>query len=141
MSVLTRAERDALLDVADVLIAPTDSMPTLREADPTGEWLDRACSARSDIFTDVQRLLRDVADAPNLAATLRRLHGEDRVSFDEVATIVAGAYYMVPRVRGLIGYPGQVRAPAPLNLAADELSDEIFETAMNYPGSYRAAPA
>jgi len=33
-----------------------------------------------------------------------------------------------------------VRNPAPLDLASDELSDDVFEGAMNYPGTYRSAP-
>ena len=54
---------------------------------------------------------------------------------------ISGAYYLVPRVRELIGYPGQHPQPAaPMELAAEELSDEIFEAAMNYPGCYRPTP-
>ena len=141
MSPLTQAERDVLLDIADVLVPATETMPALRDADSTGEWLDRACAARADILPHLQHALHALAGVPALSTALRRLHSEDRVTFDIVATIAAGTYYLVPRVRGLIGYPGQIRTPAPLELAADELSDEIFDGAMSYPGSYRVAPA
>ena len=140
MSPLSQAERDVLLDIADVLVPATQTMPALRDADPTGEWLDRACAARADILPDLQRALHALADAPALSTALRCLHSEDRATFDIVATIAAGTYYLVPRVRELIGYPGQVRSPAPLELAADELSDEIFDGAMSYGGSYRISP-
>lgn len=140
MSALTEAERDVLLDVADVLVPATDSMPALRDVDSAGEWLNRACCARADILPDLQRALHALGDAPALPTALRRLHSEDRGAFDTVATIAAGAYYMVPRVRELIGYPGQVRTLAPLELAANELSDEIFDGAVSYGGSYRIAP-
>ena len=43
MSTLSRTDRDTLSDVADVLIPATDTMPALRDADPDGDWLDRAC--------------------------------------------------------------------------------------------------
>jgi len=141
VSTVTDAQRNVLLDIADVLIPATDVMPALREADHSGEWLDRACAARGDLFPELHRTLADLAKAPDLATALRRLHGGDRPAFDAVATIVAGSYYMVPRVRELIGYPGQVRVPAPLDLAAGELSDDIFEGAMSYEGSFRVAPA
>ena len=42
-----------LLDVADVLIPATDTMPALRDADPDGEWLDRACAARADLLAEL----------------------------------------------------------------------------------------
>ena len=140
MTSLTEARRAVLLDIADVLIPQTDTMPALRAADPDGEWLQRACRARADLLDELGRILDELTDA-DLSAVLVSMHAEQRAHFDVVATFVAGSYYMIPRVRELLGYPGQVRAPAPLELAADELSDEIFEAAMNYSGSYRPAPA
>jgi hypothetical protein len=67
------------------------------------------------------------------------LHGDDRATFDVLATFVAGTYYMIPQVRELIGYPGQRRTPAATDAAADELSDDIFQGALDYAGSYRPA--
>jgi hypothetical protein len=140
MNPLTDQARATLMDVSDVLIPATDTMPALRAADPSGEWLDRACRARADLMDDLCAILDDLVGA-ELPSTLASLHANNRARFDVLATFVAGAYYMVPKVRELIGYPGQLRAPAPLDLAADELSDEIFEGAMNYSGSYRQPPA
>jgi len=56
-----------------------------------------------------------------------------------VATFVAGTYYMIPQVRELIGYPGQRRMPAAIDAAADELSDDVFQGALDYTSSYRPA--
>lgn len=141
MSILKPDERALLHDIADVLIPATPTMPALRDADGDGTWLDCACEARADAMPIVRLVLRTLTACPDLSDALRGLHRNDRDGFDIVATLVAGTYYMVPRVRALIGYPGQVRNPAPLEQAADELADEIFDAAMNYPGSFRVAPA
>jgi hypothetical protein len=141
MNTLTDSDRRLLLDVANVLIPPTLEMPALRDVDVDGHWLDRACAARADLLGELHDVLERVSGSTDVPAAVLSLHSNDRHAFDVLATFIAGTYYMVPRVRELIGYPGQVRAPAPLDLAADELSDEIFEGAMNYDGSYRPAPA
>lgn len=141
MTDLTASQRDLLLRVADVLVPATAAMPSLRAADPDGGWLRRALLARQDVVVDLFAALDELARHDDLHTALRDLHANSRGTFDVVANIVAGAYYLIPEVRTLLGYPGQVRNPAPLDLASDELSDDVFEGAMNYPGTYRQAPA
>ncbi len=85
-------------------------------------------------------MLRVLAGVSDLAATVRTLHSYDRATFDVVATFVAGTYYMVPQIRELIGYPGQLRTPASIDQAADELLDDVFQGALGYTGRYREAP-
>jgi hypothetical protein len=140
MNTFSDACRSVLLDVADVLIPATDAMPALRDADATGEWLDRACRARCDLVDALSLLLDDLAGG-DLPSALASMHARERSTFDVLATFVAGTYYMIPEIRELIGYPGQLRSPPPLDMAADELSDGVFDVAMNYPGTYRRAPA
>ncbi len=139
MTTLNDADRQVLWDVADVLIPATEVMPSLRDADADGTWLQRTCAARPDLVEELKLLLGELRGA-DLSAVLVSLHSNDRARFDVLATFVAGTYYMVPAVRDLIGYPGQVRNPPPVDLAAEELGDELFEGAMNYAGSYRVAP-
>ncbi|KUI29308.1 hypothetical protein [Mycobacterium sp. GA-2829] len=139
MTTLTDVRKSVLLDIADVLIPGTDEMPSLRDADTSGEWLERTCAARADLLDELGAILDELVGA-DLPSVVVALHGNDRARFDVLATFVAGAYYMVPEVRELIGYPGQVRNAAPLDLAAEELGDDLFERAMNYRGSYRPAP-
>ncbi|MFJ6456134.1 hypothetical protein [Paenarthrobacter sp. NPDC091669] len=136
---LTDSELDTLWAVADVLVPATESMPSLRQADPDSYWLARALEARSDIIDSIKSYLQQLHGAADLRTELIRWHSESREDFDNVGAIVAGTYYMVPWVRELIGYPGQERRPAPVELAADELSDDIFEGAMAYEGTYREA--
>lgn len=136
MRVLSETVRSQLFRVADELLPPSSQMPSLRSADADGQWCNRVCLARPDLLDDLESVL-DSFDGGDVADQLRTLHTVDRVAFDVIATFVAGAYYLVPEVRALLGYPGQVRNPAPLQLAVDELSDEIFEGAVNFTGSFR----
>ena len=96
-AVLTVDERAQLHALADILIPQTETMPPLRDVDADGGWLDRACVARGDLLPALRAALLDLAGAADLTAALRGLHGADRDTFDVVATVVAGAYYMVPR--------------------------------------------
>ncbi len=134
---LTAAHIDAARSVADVLIPRTAERPALREADPDARWLTVAFAARDDRADDVRALLDQLPEVGDPKPWLRRLRSDHRDVFDALASVIAGAYYMTPTVRDLIGYPGQERRPAPVTLAADELSDEIFEGAMNYDRSFR----
>ena len=45
--------------------------------------------------------------------TARELHDDDPAAFAALALLAPGAYYLHPRVRRLIGYPGQKPEPAP----------------------------
>jgi hypothetical protein len=136
---LTDTELGTLWAVADVLVPATATMPSLKDADPDSHWLARAIDARSDIVEDIRSYLQNLQAVEDLETELIRWHAECRGDFDNLSAIVAGTYYMVPQVRELISYPGQERRPAPVDLAADELSDEIFEGATAYQGRYREA--
>lgn len=139
MNHLSESEQQTLWRIADVLIPATATRPSLREADPEGVWLQRALTARDDLLDVLRTTLSRLDSVADLESALIELHDTDRVRFEVVATAVSGAYYLVPQIRQLIGYPGQVRNPPRLEEAAEELSDEIFEGAMNYHGSYRPA--
>jgi hypothetical protein len=140
MTHVNEQERHTLWRIADVLVPATATRPSLRDADPDGIWLDRALAARVDLVEALRTELAQVAAIEDLEPVVAALHESDRQRFDVLATAVTGAYYLVPEVRDLIGYPGQHRNPPRLEEAAEELSDEIFEAAMNYPGSYRPTP-
>ncbi|WP_024804196.1 hypothetical protein [Nocardia sp. BMG51109] len=140
MIALTAPQLKTALAIADVLVPETTDRPALRSADPDHEWLARALRARDDMATELTALLDRLTDSNSLDADLRALRDDHRELFDTLAGVVAGAYYMTPIVRDLIGYPGQERRPAPVSLAADELSDEVFDGATAYHGGFRRPP-
>jgi len=105
-------ERRARLGpLADALVPATETMPAGTEAGATGKWLDRALDVRPELLPGLLRALDAVSDG-DPAAELARIEGSDPEAFAALAAAVSGAYYLNPKVRKRIGYPGQKRNPA-----------------------------
>ena len=109
--ILGPSERETFAALADVLIPAAREMPSAREADPSGKWLDRALEARPDLVSELHRVLGE-ARAQDPAEAVERLHGDDPTGLVALTTIVSGAYYMNVKVRKRLGYPGQKQSPA-----------------------------
>lgn len=125
--------REALNRLADLLIPPHEKMPSASEADADGVWVDRALQARPDLIEPFNALLRELQNEPPEQA-IRRLDKEDPERFALLTEIVAGAYFMNPKVRDLLGYPGQ-RA-IPVHDMTEEL-DELVAPVMARGPIYR----
>jgi hypothetical protein len=126
---LTDDELATLLRAADCLIPASGPNPAASQAQEYGAYLQLALAARADVFDTVLSAiatLTDVADDQLLAA-LKRMWAEDKTTFDPLSAILAGAYFMTPQVKELIGYPGQHRDPAGLEDAANELETGILD--------------
>lgn len=126
---LTDTELAALLRVADCLIPASGPNPKASEAEQYTSYLELALAARADVFEAVVDAAGKVADIPDdqLWNALEAMSTEDKVIFDPLSAVVAGAYFMTPQVMKLIGYPGQHRDPAPLELAAEEIGSGILD--------------
>jgi choline dehydrogenase-like flavoprotein len=101
---LSAEARAAFAALADELIPGTDEMPKPSEIGAQERWLDRALAARPDLAAPLERALAAGRDARSIAE-------EDKDAFGAVAALAEGAYYMHPRVRKRIGYPGQKPTP------------------------------
>ena len=119
------AMRATLRVLADVLSPAADDMPAPSAVEVEGELLDRALGARPDLAPPLIQILKAAAGRdPRLE--LQRLRAEEPAAFLALATAVAGAYYLHPRVMKLVGYPG----PAP---TADEDPDEPLDESLLAP--------
>ena len=126
---LTDAELHALLRVADCLIPACGPNPKASAADQYTSFLELALAARTDVFdavVDGAKKLADVAEE-DLWEALKTMSVEDKFTFVPLSSVLAGAYFMTPQVTKLIGYPGQHRDPAPLELAAEEIGSGILD--------------
>ncbi len=126
---LTESELATLLRVADCLIPADGPNPKASDAVDYTSYLQLALGARTDVFSAVISglgKLAAVADS-DLWDALKQMSVDDKFTFDPLSSILAGAYFMTPQVKELIGYPGQHRDPAPLEQAADELSTGILD--------------
>jgi hypothetical protein len=106
----TGLDRETLSALADVLIPAADGMPAASEAGATGDWLDEVLRARGDLESPLHRLLERARGA-DPAGEVERLEREEPEAFEALSTAVAGAYFLNPEVRRLIGYPGQEARP------------------------------
>lgn len=100
---LADSEREALRAFADALIPGGAGLPSASEADVHGKWIDRTLRARPDLAEFVVTV---VGRGGEPEAELARLRGEDPSTFDGFTLAVSASYFMNPRVRRLLGYPG-----------------------------------
>jgi hypothetical protein len=107
---LDPAQIERLDRIADVLIPPAEGRPSAAEADPRGFWLDRILAARPDLVPLLAQIADESADL-DPAAAVDRLRAEDPEAFEQLLFISHVRYFMNPRVRRAIGYPGQVGKP------------------------------
>jgi len=124
---LTERELTTLFRIADCLIPATGPNPAGSAAEDYTAHLLLALGARSDVFDRVMAGVENLADVPDdrLWAALKQLWSTDLETFNPLSSIVAGAYFMTPQIKALIGYPGQQRDPAPVDEAANEIDGLI----------------
>lgn len=103
-------DRATLAGLADVLIPAGEGAPSASEAGVAGVWLDEVLRLRPDLGEPLAAVLAGAGGAEP-AAAVARLRAEQPASFDALAALVAGAYFLNPDVLRAIGYPGQRRRP------------------------------
>ena len=108
---LTSGQRERFASLADVLIPAAEGMPSASQAEVPTRWLDDAIGYRPDLMPGLQQALQAAGDLPADEA-IEALNREHIPAFEALGTLTAGAYFLNPDVRALIGYPGQVDTPA-----------------------------
>ena len=131
--------RATFVSIADVLIPAFGSLPTASGAGVGGPVLDRILSLRDDIRDTFFRGLRTVAGKPPEAAA-RELNEQDPTALATIGLVASAAYYMDPRVKQLIGYPGQARYEIDPAAQPDYLLDNILQPVINRGPIYRPTP-
>lgn len=123
---LTPAQRATFASLADVLLPASEGMPSATEVAAEGMWLDRALRARPDLQLELIQVLQTIERRDPIEA-LRFLEATDEAGFDTLLILAASAYYMSPRVRKLVRYPGQERRPIYLDGADHYLGDGLLD--------------
>jgi hypothetical protein len=126
---LSESEYATLIRIADALIPESGPNPKASDAGEFGAYLQLALAARADVFDAVLKAVNELTDVADrdMYDALKTMGANDRFTFDPMSSIIAGAYFMTPQVKELIGYPGQHRDPAGLEDAANELETGILE--------------
>jgi hypothetical protein len=138
---LTETELATLLRIADCLIPADGPNPKASDVVDYTSYLQLALGARTDVFSAVIGGVEKLADVSEteLWEALKQMSVDDTFTFDPLSSILAGAYFMTPQVKELIGYPGQHRDPAPLEQAADELATGILDPVLERGHFYVSA--
>lgn len=138
---LTGSEVATLLRIADALIPESDENPAASQVTDFGHYLNLALAARADVFDAVMAAADQLADVPDtqLRDHLRRMWSDDKATFDPLSSILAGAYFMTPQVKALIGYPGPHRDPAGFEDAVNELETGILDPVLERGSIYISA--
>lgn len=124
--------------LAGQLIPAADGMPSAAEVGVAGDLLDQVLAARPDLGPLLERAvaLDWGDDAVSRVAELRALDAE---AVDALTTAIAGGYYLHPRVRSLLGYPGQEAEPVNARIVQPYLTEGLLDPVVERGERYRQA--
>lgn len=107
---LSDADRQVYASLADLLIPSAEGMPSASEADVPTKWIDEALRFRPDLARGLRNAL-DVASGRDPVEVLAFMNSRHPEAFEALGTLTAGAYFLNPETRRMVGYPGQVAIP------------------------------
>jgi hypothetical protein len=136
---LTRELRAVFEQLADVLVPAHGKMPAASAVGTHEGLLDDVLKHRPDIRGDLLRALTAAQDREPRAAANDLLR-EDAAAFNALGLAVSGAYYMSPRVRELLGYPGQESVSYDPYATPNYLTDGMLERVVARGPIYRPTP-
>lgn len=132
-------QRETLADLADVLVPEAEGMPAASQADVHRKWVDRVLAVRRDLYPELARVL-DAAQERDPEEEIERLNRDDPDGLATLGLVVTGAYYLNPRIRRLIGYPGQKPNPPYPDEADYYLRDGLLDPVIARGAIYRPTP-
>ncbi|MFA6157219.1 hypothetical protein [Mesorhizobium sp.] len=103
------SNQDTFFALADFLIPAHGKMPKFSDVCGYAD-VETSLDFRIDLKPGFARGVA-VDPANGAEACLESLNKEDGEAFSAITTIAIATYYMSPRVRELIGYPGQENVP------------------------------
>lgn len=136
---LEPALRETFRAIADVLIPAAEGMPAASEVGVHEAVLDRILALRPDVTERLMRGLRAAHGHPAREAA-QRLNKEDPDALSAIGLIASAGYYMQPRVRELIGYPGQESRPANPDETPEYVENGMLQQVIDRGPIYRPTP-
>ena len=106
-ALLSEDDQHVYAVLADLLIPEADGMPSASQTDVPSRWIHEALRFRPDLAVPLRRAL-DLARGQDAGGVLAVVNSRDPEAFEALGTLTAGAYFLNPETRRLVGYPGQV---------------------------------
>ena len=132
-------QRATLAALADVLIPAGADLPSASAAGVAEGWLDEVIAALPEVREPLAALLLAL-HGQEPATAVARLQVDDPAGFDLLCTVVAGAYFLNPDVRRMIGYPGQQAVPIQVEDPPDYEQDGLLASVIARGPIYRPTP-
>jgi choline dehydrogenase-like flavoprotein len=123
-AVFTAAERGVLEQVGDVLIPAGRTMPSASAAGLGSGLLDELLRARPDLAEPLHAALAVVPDGDLSPAELKAC---GRSAFATLSLVVAGAYYLSPRVRDLLEWHSERGRPIEMGAFPEYISEGLLD--------------
>lgn len=140
MSTLDDTRRATFAAIADILIPNAEGMPAASEVDAHGAMLDHVLGLRPDLRDDLLRGL-DKAAGREAAEAANDLNMTDPAALSAIGLAASAGYYMTPRVRELIGYPGQQSRPeADPDATPEYVANGMLQQVIDRGPVYRPTP-
>ena len=138
VSPISNDERRTFAAIADVLIPAAEGMPAATEVDVHNEVADRLLGLRPDLLEPFKRGCAASVDKEAQTAA-EWLNEHDPEALSAIGLIASAAYYMSPRVRELIGYPGQESRPADPDETPEYIANGMLKVVEDRGPIYRQA--
>ena len=146
-TILNAADRATFAAIADQLIPAVEGMPSASQVGIQDAPLDHVLDLRPELGADLRRGLRACVGV-DPASAVERLNQADPAALGAIGLVASAAYYMQPRVRELLGYPGQVSRPAEPAEEHDYLKggpkegqgDDLLQVVIDRGPIYRPTP-
>lgn len=120
---LTPQERQKVAEIADVLIPPSPKGFSASEAGIAGTLLDSLEAHVPERLALVRRVIA-LESGRTPESALLTLRMEDAAAYDSFCETIAALYFMAPKVREAVGFPG--RQPKPARVEVTELEDLLM---------------
>jgi hypothetical protein len=125
--------------IADVLIPEAEGMPAASAVGVHNEALDRILQLRPDLREAFFRGIESSHDKdPKLAA--EELNAQDAAALTAIGLVASAGYYMSPRVRELIGYPGQERRTHDADAIPEYVANGMLKVVQDRGPIFRPTP-
>lgn len=139
MTRISDEERQVFSDLADVLIPNAEGMPSASEVGVHQGMLDRVIGLRPDLSEAFHRGL-SAAIGKDPATAAEELNQNDPEALTAIGLAASAGYYMTPRVRALIGYPGQENRPADPDAPLEYVENGMLQVVLDRGPIYVPTP-
>jgi len=131
--------RTTFSGIADVLIPEAEGMPAASAVGVHKERLDHILALRPDLR---EAFFRGIASAHNRdpKSAAEELNAQDAAALSAIGLVASAGYYMSPRVRELIGYPGQEKRTYDAEAIPEYVANGMLKIVQDRGPIYRPTP-